>query len=390
LPPEVKTKTSSIALAAIGAALLLLLWVAMRRSAQEPVYAGKPLSYWAEHASATEFAQSYRAIRAIGSEGVPWLLGRVRFLHGMRQRIYAAVWPNLPLHLRRRLAPPLNVSAVEEKVTFALSLLESNGVPSLVTAFRDRKSSVRKVAVSAIGRMLLTDQVVAQSVPELSKLLADPDESVRLAVVSTFGQMGARAKAAVPALIQVVSEPKPEVNQGSGRWFRVSAVRFLGLLGPEAKGAVPELRKLLAAPDRDLRRQAAIALWRIDHDTNMVAVLTSELEEGGLTTHPDVLAALGEMGPLAKNAVPAIVKMVEPPQPESFSPLDSTFALDVLDKIDRQAAERLRLSQSTRAQWNFIRRELASMRQHPGPTNRQLAPDFKLPNQNTGAKLEAP
>jgi HEAT repeats len=345
----------------IAGTILVALGLIFRPGGHEPGPAGKPLSYWTEHLSGTEFGRSYDAIRAIGANGVPWLLGRVRSAHGLQQRGYAAVWPRLPMGLRKRLPAPLNVKAVEEKVTYALGLLESNGVPSLVAAFQDRQSSVRRVTVLAIGRMLLTDRIVAQSVPGLSKLLADPDESVRLAVISTLEKMGARAKAAMPALVQAIREPKPEASRVSGLGFRALAARLLGLLGPEAKPAAPELRKLLAAPERDLRSEAAIALWRINRETNMLAVLTAELEQRGLMAYPDVLTALGEMGPLAKAAVPAIIKMLGPPQAGFFSQPDSTFTLNALEKIDRQAADRVRHQAENSRQTVFIRQVIAEM-----------------------------
>jgi HEAT repeats len=281
----------------LGGGAILLLWLMVCLRPREPVYHGKQLSYWTEHLSGAEFAQSYDAVRAIGADGVPWLLGRVRSIHGLRERAYSLVWPRLPVLIRKRLPSPLEPKPVEEKVTYALSLLESNGVPRLVAAFQDRQRDVRRIAVLAIGRMFLTDQVVNQSVPGLSKLLGDSDQSVRMAVIGTLGKMGIRAKAAVPALIEAVTQSQSQTKPVPGLAFRPSAVRLLGFLGPEAKAAVPELTGLLKSPDRDVRSQAAIALWRINRDTNMVAVMT--LVPSGRTL-------VGRGSPLSGNRILAV------------------------------------------------------------------------------------
>lgn len=349
--------TSWLLLAIAAAVSVLAIRLVFFRP-HEPVYHGRPVTYFTEHLSGREFEESYDAIRAIGAEGVPWLLNKARSAHGFKEEAYAAVWPTIPTGLQRRLRPPVNSKAVDEKVAYALSLLKSDGVPTLITVFRDRQSSIRRIAATAIGRMLLTDQIVAQSVPALSQLLADPDESVRVAAIEALEKMGPGAKAAIPALVEMVGHANPASSRISGPRSRRWAVRLLAMLGPDAKSAVPELTRLLQARDRYVRSEAAVALWRIQQNTNMLTVLTAELEEGGGFPFFDVVTALGEMGPAAKPAAPLLVQKLGPPQ-GLFSRPDTAFILSALEKIDRATADRVRSQVEDSRQMDFIRRILA-------------------------------
>ena len=63
--------------------------------------------------------------------------------------------------------------------------------------------TVRLKAVEVLGRM---GDDAAAAVPDLVKLLDDPDADVRKAAARTIGRIGPAAKAAVPALMQKLFE----------------------------------------------------------------------------------------------------------------------------------------------------------------------------------------
>jgi len=59
------------------------------------------------------------------------------------------------------------------------------------------------------------------------------------------------------------------------------------------------------------REQAAIALWRINCDTNVVPVLTAELDSASeAAAYGSIPTAFSEMGPSASAAVPVIIKAI--------------------------------------------------------------------------------
>jgi HEAT repeats len=96
---------------------------------------------------------------------------------------------------------------------------------------------------------------------------------------------------------------------------RETAARVLGEIGPEAEAASQELKKLVSDSNSGVRTEAAIALWRIDEDRDALPVLISELEKTDVyEDRKTIIAALGEMGPLAKPALPAIRNVIDPQQ----------------------------------------------------------------------------
>jgi HEAT repeat protein len=138
---------------------------------------------------------------------------------------------------------------------------------------------------------------------------------------------------------------------------RAKAAEVLGRMGPTAKPAIPDLLDVLRGSDNLARVQAALALWKIDHRTEevipvLVAALKSPLMATPRTTltlpgrfgTPGTLPgplcqqaaeALGEMGPEARSAIPALTEVLKDPQ---FAPYRPYYALALL-KIDRQAAK---------------------------------------------------
>src|SRR4051812_48325445 len=93
---------------------------------------------------------------------------------------------------------------------------------------------------------------------------------------------------------------------------REDAALTLGALGSKAKAAVPELTTLLTDPSDETREAAAIALWRIERSTEVVPVLVDRLESArDYQTCLRVMKVLAEMGPQAKAAVPSLRRKIE-------------------------------------------------------------------------------
>ena len=96
--------------------------------------------------------------------------------------------------------------------------------------------------------------------------------------------------------------------------MRANAAQVLGEIGPDARASVPALRRLLVCKHDFTREQAAIALWRITRDTNVVSLLVAELDRApNSMAYRQIVSALGEMGQPAKAAVPAVVRTIGQP-----------------------------------------------------------------------------
>jgi HEAT repeat protein len=101
--------------------------------------------------------------------------------------------------------------------------------------------------------------------------IAEPYVQVWTVKETAADALGRIGEPAVPALIQALSHPDPEVREQAGR--------AISLIGPKAAAAVPELVRLLDDESDSVRRQAA--------------------------------RALGQIGAAAKAAVPALIKQLE-------------------------------------------------------------------------------
>jgi HEAT repeat protein len=137
-------------------------------------------------------------------------------------------------------------------------------------------------------------------------------------------------------------------------YVRGNASRDLGKLGPVAKEAIPQLRQLLKTGDSYTRQQAAVALWRIDNDTNVIPLLVSELRQVRvrvaeprfptvISTCMVTLEAFGEMGSLAKSAEPVIIDVMNHAQ-EIDRAMEKQILIaahDALAKIDPELNQAL-------------------------------------------------
>jgi HEAT repeats len=146
-----------------------------------------------------------------------------------------------------------------------------------------------------------------------------------------FFVLGKQAKAAVPALIGLMSDKDHET--------RSVAVRTLGGLGPAASGAVPELIEYLKDPDDTIRAEAAESLGVIHQEPErVVPLLMGMLLEKPRPGLPhwfvtfSAIGSLGSFGVQARPAVPLLVGLLSDPDPGIGS-----AATNALRQIDPEA-----------------------------------------------------
>ena len=164
--------------------------------------------------------------------------------------------------------------------------------------------------------------------------LADPEAMVRLHAATALGMFGPAAGAAVGPLIARLKDDEKGADSRSVVYVRAAAARALGKIGPGAKEAVPMLSSLTTSRDRYTQMDAVVALWRIERRAS--AALPKLI--GGLSTIEQdttwqIFDALAEMGPQAKEAVPAISAHLN-----SRDPLVRKRAAEALRYIEPAAA----------------------------------------------------
>ena len=104
---------------------------------------------------------------------------------------------------------------------------------------------------------ITSGQLTWKSVPQLAKDLKRPNREYRYVATLALRERGLAAREALPVLIESLDDPYYLVRMG--------VVKTLGQLGAEAKAAVPALTRLLEeASDEPLRRALVHALLNIE------------------------------------------------------------------------------------------------------------------------------
>jgi HEAT repeat protein len=249
-----------------------LAWVAWPEP-PEPVYQGKELSIWLRPYQAEAIQQmipgsvqyqkcreSDNAIRAIGTNAIPFLLLRMRIKDSALPRRF------VQLVARQKLIKihytPANYLQLEAVEAFRiLGASASNAVPELIKIYHENISPGTHVAtIEALGSI---GPGASQAVPFLLMEMRNTNDYFAGLAMESLGQIHAEPKAVVPALINVLEHGDSKV--------KLSAACALGKFGAAARPALPlliEYRKSNYAFElpsgKDLLREA---IGNIDPDS---------------------------------------------------------------------------------------------------------------------------
>jgi HEAT repeat protein len=218
-----------------------------------------------------------------------------------------------------------------------------SGPPEALTAvLKDDSAKIRAAAINALAHYR---QGLDPWVPILFRLAEqDPDPSVREHCLRILGYAftpPAITPAAVPALIASLKSANANV--------RSQAASVLGNLKARADAAIPELLRVLNEPLVPGARPfyggghifdpgcaSALALGRIAPGSvaakEVVAALTEVARSGPVIRRGWAAHALGDFGPAAEEAVPALVKIIKESTPEPPT-LNESSAAVALGKI---------------------------------------------------------
>jgi HEAT repeat protein len=206
-------------------------------------------------------------------------------------------------------------------------------VPSLTALLQDEEVDGRwhRRAAETLGCLELN---TPEALAALRKATQDRDTGLRVAAAQALGRLGHRREA-VALLLEAL-------QHGGDRSHSIDA---LAEIGPPAKAALPELRKLMRNSGESTRCAAALAVWRIERPVNShglqfdprqdaLAVLVEILQSPDLLDLHPAARAIGQIGPEAKPAVPALIRRLE-----LGVPLFSKEILNTLGKIGPEARE---------------------------------------------------
>ena len=261
-----KWKTSSWIILLI---LLLgfLLWMVTTK--REPVYNGKTLSEWAQQYGSNHWsgadrkadAEAEAAIRAIGTNAVPFLLNRLQAresaLKRSARKILPATW-HARLRLRDDSGNTWRVGA------YGFAALGTNAgvvVPQLIEIARNHlEEDGRYVAVFALRTL---GEAAEPAIPFFIECLTNQTAIIRGDAALGLGSVHRQPEMVLPALIHYLQNA--ETKTSLQNFELTDTLGILGLqFGTEAKAAVPEVLSLLTHADSYVRESATNCLLRID------------------------------------------------------------------------------------------------------------------------------
>jgi HEAT repeat protein len=218
-------------------------------------------------------------------------------------------------------------------------------IPALAGRLQDADPDVRRMALEAMA-----DSCEASGWPnataverEYDNLVAathDIDAGVRAEAASTLGRVPWRRTDDVVT---------PLRNCLKDRDFRVRrnaayALRWI-VRNAESSPAVPDLRRLFDDPNLAVRYAAAAAVWEIERDsTGLVPILIEALKTCEGTDLGGPARIVGEIGPEAAAAVPALVNVIDkiPPVRHVTSGSEAIDALGAIGPAAKEAIPMLR------------------------------------------------
>jgi HEAT repeat protein len=209
--------------------------------------------------------------------------------------------------------------------------LPLTAVPSLLSLLKDSDPSIRLRAVTALGDVGEESRRVLPALRAALREAAqyDGDEGVRAEAVQALLRAGPQPATEVAAFVDALHSAVDVV--------RFHAASALGNLGPAAQSAVASLIHAgLWDEDPAVRVEAAMALWKIDHKGPLVLhVLIKALDDTNELICWIAAERLGELGPEAREAIPALRQAL---QRDFKASLIKTGIRLALECIDPQAA----------------------------------------------------
>jgi HEAT repeat protein len=212
-------------------------------------------------------------------------------------------------------------------------------IPALLQALDDPDNHVRDRATVALWNM---GPLARIAVPKLMEILKDKQagEDLRWSAAIAFGYVGPDAAPAIPLLLKVLRTESPNLRNG--------AANALGDIGRNEKEVVPALIQALKHRDPRVSGAAAGALGRIGKEPSssipaLVEMLRdNERYQGSNDPRECALYALGKFGPLAQAGIPVIMRIVRDNREDDLIRRRAIKTLEEMGPAAKEAVPALR------------------------------------------------
>lgn len=347
-------------------AIVLSLLIATHR---EPAYRGRKLSAWLTLAARHNYQDlaTEEAIQAMGTDALPCLVKLVRTRDTLVRQAFME-WQQ-----SQRWAP-INVDSqreLQEQGIYGFRVLKDKARPAVDQLTPLLKSSDAYVRASAAFALSLIGPSATNAASAVIRYLQaiqarslagkiDPVENLCAAVA--LAEMGAAARPAIPDLLKLANDSKPEVRFAASaalirirevplqplldvlgetgnatNWYRATGV--LGFLSTNAAPAIPSLFPALTNQDYRIRRETIRVLGKIhSRPEQTLPVLVPYLASTDSWTRSESLGAIRAFGPIANQ--PFVIQEIT----KTLADQDAyvrTQATNTLRAIDPRSAAKL-------------------------------------------------
>ena len=283
---------------------------------------------WEELAGFEDLAlQRFRTVAAVRSEGDGWVLDEESLAAGLAD---ASPQGSLGEEPTGELVEMLASEDPARRVTGAISLgilgtSDPAALRGLAEALDDPDVRLRYKSARALWRL---KEGAAPAAAELGAAMVDPDVRVRHNAYGALRVLGPEAEPAIPTLLRMLDEGDVEA--------RIQAVNVLEEIGEPAAVAVPRIAELLSSTDDDMRYQAADALEELAPfaEAALPALIRALTTDEDPDVRRNVVSCLGDMGPPAAPAIPAMIEATR-----DSEPLIRDMAVSALGRMGQAAAE---------------------------------------------------
>jgi HEAT repeat protein len=196
-----------------------------------------------------------------------------------------------------------------------------DAIPELVNCLKNKDDGVRSAAHDALRDL---NGARKDAIPLLVQLLHDENPDYRIEAIHAFCGIGPFPGDYLPVLLAALKDPVAKV-----RIFALAAMRDMG-----RNHTAPPEPMLAALKDSslDVRVTAAFTLWKLTGRTDGVRVLVEGLNATDKEIREYAAARLGDIGPEARAAIPALLKAADSDENKNVRATASTS----LGKIDRK------------------------------------------------------
>jgi len=334
--------------------LFLLAW-----SFREPRYQGVGLSTWLErldHPAEPAFTQAVHAVQQIGAAAVPALIELVP-----RQAPPKSAMKEILEKLSIIEPRPYPPQAMRERAWRGFEALGPKGIsaiPQLTKMMDDPDPNIARYSTSILGIL------GPPAIPALRSALTHSNAVVRASALYLFYRHGAQDPETLAMGLRLLTDPNPQVRipallvlgRYTNSWdvigrswlpmlhdrneeVRYYAIQVLHHFGTQARNVAPDLMQMLR------ETESSPEVIPLVHDLQAVEVpfseiftcLLSRLETSDPGLRPYFALALASYGAAGSNAVPAIEQWIK----RSARGSERDRLLAALSRIDLSAAARL-------------------------------------------------